>query len=103
MKNTESIKEFLKKSGEPETFIIVTNKGCSYNGTAEEILTLITCLVSYLKNDIPKEAFKKAMDLAFKLDKKVSEYTDKEVKEMDKELENLEKKIKKITDLIKEL
>lgn len=104
MKNTESIKNFLKKSGEPETFIILTNKGCSYNGTAEEILTLITCLVSELKNDIPKNMFNKAVDLGFEVDReKLTGSNDKEMKKMDKELEEIEKKIKEITNLIKEL
>lgn len=104
MKNIESIKEFLNKSGEPESYIVTTDKGCIYNATMEETLTLITCLVSELKNDIPKNLFKKAIDLGFEVDKEtLTGSNDKEMKEMDKELEDLEKKIKNITDLMKEL
>lgn len=104
MKNIESIKEFLNKSGEPECYILTTDKGCIYNATCAEALTLITCLVSELKNDIPKNMFKKAIDLGFEVDRKaLIESNDKEMKEMDKELEDLEKKIKNITDLMKEL
>ena len=69
-----------------------------------EILALITCLVSELKNDIPKNMFKKAVDLGFEVDKeKLTGNNEKEMKEIDKELEDLENKIKNITDLMKEL
>ena len=87
MKNTESIKEFLKESGEPECFIVATDKGCSFNATISEALTLITCLVSELKNSIPKNMIKKAVDLGFEVDR--NDNTNKEIKKMDKELENL--------------
>lgn len=104
MKNIESIKKFLKESGEPESFIVVTDKGCSLNATLGETLTLITCLVSELKNDIPKNMVKKAVDLGFEVDKEtLTGSNDKEMKEMDKDLEDIEKKIKEITNLIKEL
>ena len=79
MKNKQ-FRELLK--GSEETYLLVTKNGCGFEGTAPELMTLLSCAIKDLREDMPDELLKHACELPFKTDEELKILTLEAMKNM---------------------
>lgn len=79
MKNRD-IEKLLQ--GSEKTFLLVTPNGIAVEGTTPEIMTLLSCAIKELREDIPDEMLKHACELPFKTDEELRILTLEAMKNM---------------------
>ena len=79
MKNRE-FEKLLQ--GSEKTFLLVTINGIAVEGTTPEIMTLLSCIIKSLREDIPDEMLKHACELPFKTDEELKILTLEAMKNM---------------------
>jgi hypothetical protein len=79
MKNKD-IEKLLQ--GSEKTFLLVTPNGIAVDGTTSEVMTLLSCAIKGLREDIPDEMLKHAFELAFKSEEELKILTLEAMKNM---------------------